>query len=78
MPLKSEVEPMASPGTAASRLDDPRVKRIARAMCRAARIDPDQPAGTVAISTIMHCHVGRSEKDPAWTLFERQAELLSP
>lgn len=76
MPLIDEAEPVAAPETAAGRPDDPRIQRIARAMCRAARIDPDQAAGTVAIFTVMHCHAGRSENDPAWMLFERQAELF--
>ena len=76
MSLIDEAEPAASPETAAGRRDDPRIQRIARAMCRAARIDPDQAAGTVAIFTVMHCHAGRSENDPAWMLFERQAELF--
>lgn len=76
MPLIDEAKPGAAGVIAATRCDDPRIQRIARAMCRAARIDPEQPAGTVAIFTIMHCHAGRSENDPAWMLFERQAELF--
>lgn len=76
MPLIDEANPEAAGVTAAGHPDDPRIQRIARAMCRAARIDPEQPAGTVAIFTIMHCHAGRSENDPAWMLFARQAELF--
>ncbi len=72
MSLTFEAKPVDAPATAAG---DPRIQRIARAMCRAARIDPDQRAGAVAIFNI-HCHGGRSENDPAWTLFQRQAELF--
>ncbi|MGO4670209.1 hypothetical protein [Bosea sp. 2RAB26] len=76
MSLTFEADPVDAPVTAADYSGDPRIQRIARAMCRAARIDPDQPAGGVAIFKVMHCQVGRSENDPAWTLFQRQAELF--
>lgn len=74
MPLTFEAEPVNAPVTAADYSGDPRIQRIARAMCRAARIDPDQPARAVAIFNIMPA--GRLENDPAWTLFQRQAELF--
>lgn len=60
----------------APHVDEQCIQRIARAMCRAARINPDQPAAAVASFTIMRCHSGTSSDDPAWTLFRRQAELF--
>ncbi|RDJ22500.1 hypothetical protein DWF00_02680 [Bosea caraganae] len=54
-------------------MDEDRIKRIARAMCRAARLDPDTPAPDPQAPAIMRPQ-SDSRPPPAWTLFRQQAE----
>jgi hypothetical protein len=58
-------------------MEEERIKRIARAMCRAARLDPDKPADESAGYTMMIQHPGAKGIEPAWTLFRQQAELFA-
>jgi hypothetical protein len=58
-------------------MDEERIKRIARAMCRAARLDPDKPADEGAGFTMMLQQPGAKAIQPAWTLFRQQAELFA-
>lgn len=55
-------------------MDEDRIKRIARAMCRAARLDPDAPAPAPQANATMRRQPGRQTPPPAWTLFRTQAE----
>lgn len=55
-------------------MDEDRIRNIARAMCRAARLDPDQPAAKSAPYTMMRQDPGTEKPAPAWTLFRRDAE----
>lgn len=55
-------------------MDEDRIKRIARAMCRAARLDPDAPAPAPQVFTMMRQQPDRQTPPPAWTLFRSQAE----
>ena len=59
-------------------MDEERIKRIARAMCRAARLDPDKPADGVQLRNLALAatpmDIGAS---PAWTLFLQKAETFA-
>lgn len=55
-------------------LDEDRIARIARAMCRAARLDPDRPAFDAEPDSPRAELPCESEAAPAWTLFREQAE----
>lgn len=53
-------------------MDEDRITRIARAMCRAARLDPDKPAD--AASGFMMTVMERPPAEqPAWMLFRKEA-----
>jgi hypothetical protein len=55
--------------------DEDRIIRIARALCRAERIDPDKPLGSgpaVAVASQDH----GAQRDPAWTLYRSRAETF--
>lgn len=54
-------------------MDEERIMRIARAMCRAARLDPDKPAGNKGPYTISMREPGRAGPQPAWMLFRQEA-----
>ena len=54
-------------------MDEDRIKRIARAMCRAARIDPDKPAGNKGPFTMLMQAPGHESPQPAWMLFRQEA-----
>lgn len=54
-------------------MDEDRIKRIARAMCRAARLDPDQPAGNTGPFTISMQSPVHTVPQPAWMLFKPEA-----
>jgi hypothetical protein len=56
-------------------MDEDRIERIARAMCRAARMDPDKPAPQGPY-TMMLQYPGRAVAPANWTMFRRQAELF--
>lgn len=55
-------------------LEEDRIARIARAMCRAARLDPDRPATDAELDDPRAELPGEDEAAPAWTLFREQAE----
>ena len=57
-------------------MDEDRIKRIARAMCRASRLDPDKPAGNVGPFTMSLREPGHQAPQPAWMLFRKQAMEL--
>lgn len=54
-------------------MDEDRIKRIARAMCRASRLDPDKPAGNAGPFTMSLREPGHQAPQPAWMLFRKQA-----
>lgn len=54
-------------------MDEDRIKRIARAMCRAARLDPDKPAGNKGPYTMSMQQPGHDGPQPAWMLFRQEA-----
>jgi len=54
-------------------MDEERIKRIARAMCRAARLDPDKPAGNKGPFTMSTREPGCEGPQPAWMLFRQEA-----
>lgn len=54
-------------------MDEERIKRIARAMCRAARLDPDKPAGNKGPYTMSMREPGHDSPQPAWMLFRQEA-----
>jgi len=54
-------------------MDEERIKRIARAMCRAARLDPDKPAGNKGPYTMSMREPGSDRPQPAWMLFKQEA-----
>lgn len=54
-------------------MDEERITRIARAMCRAARLDPDKPAGNKGPYTISLREPGHEGPQPAWMLFRQEA-----
>ncbi|MCO5089412.1 hypothetical protein [Bosea sp. (in: a-proteobacteria)] len=58
-------------------MDEERITRIARAMCRAARIDPDKPAGDGDPAAAAMREPGQGEAQPAWMLFRREAMLFA-
>lgn len=58
-------------------MDEERIKRIARAMCRAARLDPDKPVDKNGGYTVMIQTPGAQGVQPAWTMFRQQAELFA-
>lgn len=55
-------------------MDEDRIKRIARAMCRAARLDPDAPAPAPQAYEMMRRQREHQVPPPAWMLFRQQAE----
>jgi hypothetical protein len=55
-------------------MDEDRIRNIARPMCRAARLDPDQPAEKSTSYTMMRQVPGTEKPEPAWTLFRLDAE----
>lgn len=57
-------------------MDEDRIRNIARAICRAAHLDPDQPAETSTPCTMMRQDPGTDKPAPAWTLFRQDAERL--
>jgi hypothetical protein len=54
-------------------MDEDRIEKIARALCRAARLDPDKPAPQGAY-TMMLQYPGTAVSAKNWTLFRTQAE----
>lgn len=59
-------------------MDEERIQRIARAMCRAARLDPDKPVEIERIpSMAMSQLTEKQEPQPAWKLFLHQAEYFA-
>ena len=59
-------------------MDDQRIKRIARAMCRAARLDPDKPADQAQLCKIsLAAPPAGAGAPPAWTLFLQRAEMFA-
>jgi hypothetical protein len=58
-------------------MDEERITRIARAMCRAARIDPDKPAGDGDPAGAAMRKMDQGEPRPAWMLFRREARLFA-
>lgn len=58
-------------------MDEDRIKRIARAMCRAARLDPDKPADESASFTIPMQDYDAPAEQPAWMLFRKEATLFA-
>jgi len=54
-------------------MDEERIRRIARAMCRAARLDPDKPAGNKGPYTMSMREPGHESPQPAWMLFRKEA-----
>ncbi len=58
-------------------MDEERIKRIARAMCRAARLDPDKPAGNKGPYTMSMREPGYEGPQPAWMLFRKEAALFA-
>ncbi|MGO4172089.1 hypothetical protein [Bosea sp. TAF32] len=54
-------------------MDEERITRIARAMCRAARLDPDKPAGNKGPYTMSMQEPGHESPQPAWMLFRKEA-----
>jgi hypothetical protein len=58
-------------------MDEERITRIARAMCRAARLDPDKPAGNAGPYTMSMREPGYVTPQPAWMLFRREAALFA-
>lgn len=58
-------------------MDEERITRIARAMCRAARLDPDKPAGNAGPYTMSMREPGPATPQPAWMLFRREAALFA-
>lgn len=56
-------------------MDEERIRRIARAMCRASRLDPDQPISALPERPIILAPPEANEPDmPAWQLFRNEAE----
>lgn len=72
-PIGSNVEWL--PKAEVDVMDEDRIERIARAMCRAARMDPDKPAPQGPY-TMMLQYPGTAVAPANWTLFRRQAELF--
>lgn len=58
-------------------MEDERITRIARAMCRAARLDPDKPAGNTGPYTMSMRQPGHETPQPAWMLFRREARQFA-
>ncbi|WP_156640128.1 hypothetical protein [Bosea sp. PAMC 26642] len=59
-------------------MDDERIKRIARAMCRAARLDPDKPADGAQLRRLALAEPPTDRgNSPAWILFRRNAERFA-
>ena len=58
-------------------MDEERITRIARAMCRAARLDPDKPAGNAGPYTMSMRESDHATPQPAWMLFRREAALFA-
>ena len=58
-------------------MEDERIRRIARAMCRAVRLDPDKPAGNTGPYTMSMREPGHESPQPAWMLFRREAALFA-
>jgi hypothetical protein len=56
-------------------MDEERIEVIARAMCRAARLDPDKPAAEGSC-TMMRQDSETSAQLRNWTLFKLQAEAF--
>jgi hypothetical protein len=54
-------------------MDEDRIKRIARAMCRAARLDPDKPAEEAGSFSISMQPPKSAGPEPAWMLFRQEA-----
>ncbi|SEG30829.1 hypothetical protein SAMN04488115_104233 [Bosea lathyri] len=54
-------------------MDEQRIKRIARAMCRASKLDPDKPAGNKGPFTMSMRQPGHESPQPAWMLFRQEA-----
>ncbi len=54
-------------------MDEDRIKRIARAMCRAARLDPDKPADKAGTFSISMQGQDSESPQPAWMLFRKEA-----
>jgi hypothetical protein len=56
-------------------VDQDRIVRIARAMCRAARMDPDKPLAIQAIREEMRFFQAEEETSPlpAWRYFQQEA-----
>lgn len=55
-------------------MDEQRIERLARALCRAARLDPDKPVPSQAGFTMMLDRPGTNWRKRNWTLFRREAE----
>jgi hypothetical protein len=58
-------------------MDEEWITRIARAMCRAARLDPDKPAGNAGPYTMSMREPGHATPQPAWMLFRREAAIFA-
>jgi hypothetical protein len=58
-------------------MDEERIRRIARAMCRAARLDPDKPAGNKGPFTMSMREPGHESPQPAWMHFRKEAALFA-
>lgn len=54
-------------------MDEDRIVRIARAMCRAARLDPDKPAEQEPSDMISLPPTPHEAPQPTWMLFRQQA-----
>lgn len=55
-------------------MDDDRIIRIARALCRSARLDPDKPVEDCAAFTIEQRSDAVSASAAAWMHFRQAAE----
>lgn len=53
-------------------MDDVRIRNIATALCRAARINPDMPA--IRCSVVSTSRSSLEATAPAWKMFEQEAE----
>ncbi|WP_332697208.1 hypothetical protein [Bosea sp. (in: a-proteobacteria)] len=58
-------------------IDEQRIVRIARAMCRSARIDPDSTIDERRLRSIMREQPGASRPQPAWTAFRAHAAAFA-
>ncbi|WP_332683481.1 hypothetical protein [Bosea sp. (in: a-proteobacteria)] len=57
--------------------EEQRIIRIARAMCRSARIDPDSTIDERRLLSIMREQPGSSRPQPAWTAFRAHAAAFA-